>query len=157
QIDAGAGSRSHFAARAGQAGGSHILNADDEAFLHGLEAGLEQQFLHKRVADLNVRPLGAGIFSETSGSHGSAVNTVAPGFRADVDHRIADAGRAAIKDLVFFEDAECKGVHQRVLRVTIGKVDFAADGRDTETVSVERNAADHAFENAFVLSFVQRP
>ena len=42
QLHAGTGTRSHFATGAGQASGAHILNADNQAFLHRLETGFKQ-------------------------------------------------------------------------------------------------------------------
>ena len=148
QFDAGAGARAHFATRAGEAGGAHVLNADDQAFLHGFEAGFEKQLLHERIADLNVGPLGSGVFAETGRGHRCAVNTVAAGFRADIDDRIADAVRAAVEDFVFFENAQREGIDERVLRIAIREIDFAADGRHAEAVSVKCDAADHAFHES---------
>ena len=56
-IEADAAACAHLAGGAGQAGGAHVLNADDGAGLHGFEAGFEQQLLHERIAHLHVGPL----------------------------------------------------------------------------------------------------
>ena len=56
-LDAGAAARSHLGRRAGQPGGAHVLDADERVGLHHLEARLEQQLLHERIADLHRRPL----------------------------------------------------------------------------------------------------
>ena len=56
-LDADFAAAAHLAGGAGQAGGAHVLNADDRAGLHGFEAGFEQQLLHERIAHLHVGPL----------------------------------------------------------------------------------------------------
>ncbi len=156
QLNAGAAARAHFAARAGQPGGAHVLDADNQALLHGFKTGFEKQLLHERIADLHVGTLGAGIFAESGRGHRRAVNAVAPGLRADIDDGIADAGGAAVEDLVLFENAEGEGVDQRVLRIAAREGDFAADRRNAEAVSVEGDAADDTFHDAAVLRLVQR-
>ena len=84
-----AAARAHLASRAGEAGGAHVLNADDRAGLHGFEAGFEQQFLHKWIAHLHVRPLLLGAFLEFLAGHGGAVDAVAARLGAYIDDRIA--------------------------------------------------------------------
>ena len=50
----------HLERGRGQAGRTHVLDGDDAVALHQLEAGLDQQLLGERVADLDGRPLGLG-------------------------------------------------------------------------------------------------
>ena len=88
-LQANAAAPAHLAGRAGQAGRAHVLNADDRAGLHGLQAGLQQQLLQEGIAHLHVGTLGFGLFAELLAGHGGAVNAVAPGLGADVDHGIA--------------------------------------------------------------------
>src|SRR5205823_1925756 len=121
------------------------------------QAGFQQQLLHKWIADLNVRPLRACVFSEPGRRHAGAMNTVASRLRSDIDHGIAGSCRAPVKDFVFLENAKREGVHQRILRIAVREIDLAADSRITEAVSVKSNASDHAFENSLILWFVQRP
>ena len=132
-------------------GGAHVLDADDQALLHGFKTGFEQQLLHERIADLHVGTLRARIFAESCRGHRRAVNAVAPGLRADVDDGIAETGGAAVEDLVLFENAEGECVDQRVLRVAAREDDFTADRRNAEAVSVESDAADDTFHDAPVL------
>ena len=99
-LDTGARPAAHLAGGAGQPGGAHILDADDRAGFHGFEARFQQQLLHEGIAHLHVGPLLLRFLGELGGRHGGAVNAVAPGLRADVDHRIADARRFAVEDLV---------------------------------------------------------
>ena len=99
-LDAGAGAAAHFAGGAGQAGGAHVLDADDGAGAHGFEAGFEEQLLHERIAHLDV---GALLLGDSSVNSAEAI--AAPwmpsraGLGADVEDRVADAGGAAAEDL----------------------------------------------------------
>ena len=113
-LQANAAAPAHLAGRAGQAGGAHVLDADDRAGLHGFEAGFEQQLLQERIAHLHIGPLGLGFFAELLARHGGAVDAVAPGLRADVDHRIPCARRLGIKNLVASHQPERERVHQRI-------------------------------------------
>src|SRR5262249_11072947 len=47
-------------------------------------------------------------------------------------------------------------IYEGILRIAIGEINFPTDSRHTEAVSVKSDAADHAFQNAFVLGFVKR-
>src|SRR5262249_19806204 len=69
---------------------------------------------------------------------------VAPGARADVDHRVADAGGARTEDPVARRDADREGVHQDVVVVPGIEVQLAADGRDADRVAVVSDPADDA-------------
>ena len=96
--------RAHLATRAGETRRAHILDADDEPFLHGFKAGFEQEFFHERVADLHIRPFRARIFAETGGCHCRAVDAIAARLCSDVDNGIADATRSPVENLVLFEN-----------------------------------------------------
>ena len=63
-LDADFAAAAHFAGGAGEAGGAHVLNADDGAGLHGFEAGFEQQLFHERIAHLHVGALLLGFLGE---------------------------------------------------------------------------------------------
>src|SRR5688572_5296162 len=151
-----AAARPHFAARTGKSGGSHILDADNKAFLHGLQTSLEQQLFHERIADLNVGPLGAGVFAESGRRHRGPVNAVTAGLRADVNDGIADAGGASIEDFVFLEDAKGKRVYQRILGIAVREHDLSADCGHAEAVSVEGDSADNTFHDAPILRVAER-
>jgi hypothetical protein len=58
-------------------------------FFHQFEAGLDQQFLGEWVADLDGRPLLAGVTAELGGSHRRAVDPVASGLGADINDEVA--------------------------------------------------------------------
>jgi hypothetical protein len=63
-LDAAATPRPHLARGACQAGGAHVLHADEGIPLHQLEAGLQQELLHERIADLHRRALLGGSLVE---------------------------------------------------------------------------------------------
>src|SRR5205809_653093 len=106
----------------------------------------EQQPFHERIADLNVWPLGAGIFAKTGGCHRRAVNTVTPGFGSNINYGITDTVSAAVEDLVLFENSQRERIHQGILGIASSEINFATDRRNTEPISVARNPADHAFD-----------
>ena len=156
-VHAGAGARAHLAGGAGQAGGAHVLQPDDRTGPQDLEAGLHQQLLHERVADLHRRPLVGGLLVELRRGHRRAVDAVASGLGPDVVHRVALAVRGALDDLVAAGEAEAEDVHQRVARVGGVEVDFAADRGNADAVAIAADAGDHAGEDAAGQRRVQRP
>ena len=145
-LDAGAAARSHLGRRAGQPGGAHVLDADERVGLHHLEARLEQQLLHERIADLHRRPLLGRLLVELRRRHRRAVDAVAAGLRADVVDGVADAGRDALDDVGRLGDAETEHVDERVAGVRRLERDLAADGRNADAVAVAGDAGDDAFE-----------
>ena len=82
----------HLERGGGEAGRAHVLDGDDGVGRHQLEAGLQQQLLDERIADLHGRALALAVLVELGRGHGGAVDAVAAGLGADIDHRIADAG-----------------------------------------------------------------
>ena len=142
--EAEAAACSHLAGGAGEAGRAHVLNAEDGSGGHRLDAGLEQQLLHEGVAHLHVGALLFGAFGELFGRHRGAVDAVAARLRADVDHRVADADGLGVKDLVFPDEAEREGVHQRIAGVAGLEAGFAAEVGNAEAVAVAGDAVDDA-------------
>ena len=153
-LQAHAAAPAHLAGRAGQPGRAHVLNADDRAGLHGFEAGFQQQLLQERIADLHVGPLGFRLFAELLAGHGGAMNAVAAGLGADVDHRIAFARGLGVENLIAPHQSQREGVDQRIARVAALELHLAADVRHAEAVAVRGDAADHALHHGVVL--VQR-
>ncbi len=132
--------RAHLAGRAGQPRRAHILNPQHRAGRHRFEAGLEQQLLHKRIAHLHVGPLLLRALGKLLGGHRRAVDSVAARLRADVDHRIAHAGRLGVKDLVALHQPQRKRIQQRIARVTSLKPRLAAKVRNAKTVPISGHA-----------------
>ena len=81
-------------------GRAHVLDRDDGAGLHQLEAGLQQQLLGERIADLDGRALLFGVGVEFGRGHRGAVDAVAAGLGAEIDDRPADALGLGGEDLV---------------------------------------------------------
>ena len=153
---ANAAARAHLAGGAGQPGGAHVLNADDGAGLHGFEAGFEQKLFQKRIAHLHVGPLGFRGFAEFLAGHGGAVDAVAPGFRSDVNDRIAFAGGLGVENLVSPDQAQSERIHQRIAGVAGLELGLAAQVGHAKTVAVGGDAADHAFQDGMILVNVLR-
>ena len=115
-----------------------------QSLLHQLEAGLDQQLLGERVADLHRRPLGLGLVAELGRGHGGAVDAVAAGLGADIDHRIPDAAGLGVEDPVGARDADAHRVDQDVAVVGAVEGALAADGRHADAVAVAADAGNHA-------------
>ena len=100
QLDADAAFAGHLHGGGGEPGRAHILDGDDGVGLHQLQAGLDEQFFGERIADLHGRAffLGGGV--ELGAGHGRAMDAVAPGLAADIDHGIADARGGGEEDFV---------------------------------------------------------
>src|SRR6476661_9304644 len=82
------------------------------------------------------------------------MNAVAASFRSNIDDGISNAFGLCEKNFLFARDAKGQRVDQRILRVARLEANFAADRRDAETISVIRDASNHAIENAAVLGRV---
>ena len=61
-----------------------------------------------------------------------------------------DAARRAARDLLVPQHAEAKNIHQRIALETFVEINFAADRRDADAVSVVRDAGDDAGEKPAV-------
>src|SRR3546814_11481142 len=81
-----------------EACGAHVLDRDDGVGRHQLEAGLDEQLLGEGIADLHGRALLLRVVVELGRGHGGAVDAVAPGLGADVDHRLSNARGGRIED-----------------------------------------------------------
>ena len=146
QLDATAAAGRHLGARAGQAGGAHVLHADDRTGGEGFEAGLEQHLLHERIAHLHRRPFLLAALAELGRRHRRAVNAVAPGLRADVEDGVALAFGAPEEDRGRRCDAETKGVDQRVAAIARLENHLAAHCGAAEGVAVAADAGDDPVE-----------
>ena len=127
-LEADSAACAHLAAGRGEAGGAHVLNADDGSGLHGFEAGFEEQLLHEWIAHLDIRPLLLGAFLELLAGHGRAVDAVAPGLGSDIYDRVADAGRLGVEDLVAAHQTERKSIHQRIAGIAGLETSFRRRG-----------------------------
>ena len=92
-LHADAAARRHLGAGAGEAGGAHVLDGDDEPGGDQLEAGLEQQLLGERIAHLHLGPPGLALLAQLLRGEARAVDAVASGARADAEQHVAHALR----------------------------------------------------------------
>ncbi len=90
--DPGARPVGRLRGRAGDPAGAEVLEPLDQAPLDELEAGLDEQLLGERVADLDGRPLGRVVVGERRARQdGRAADAVAPGRRAEQHDEVARA------------------------------------------------------------------
>ena len=134
----------HFHRRAGEPRRAHVLDGDDAALVHDLEAGLEQQLFRERIADLHGRAFGFRVLAEFRRGHRGAVDAVAAGLRAEIDDRHADAGGGRVENLVLLRDAHRHGVDEVVAVVARMEAHRAAHGRHAKRIAVAADAGDHA-------------
>ncbi len=146
----------HLERGGGEPRRAHVLDADDRVGLHQLEARLEEQLLGERVADLHGRALLFRLLVELGGRHRRAVDAVAPRLRADVDHRIADAGRFSLEDHPLARDPESEDVDEDVAVVRRMERGLAADRRDADAVAVAGDPADDAVDEVLHARRVER-
>jgi len=144
ELDAEIALGPHLDGRAGQAGGAHVLDRDDGAGRHQLEACFQQAFLRERVADLDGRPLLLDPVVELGRRHGRAADPVTARPGAEIDDRQADASGLGIEDRVRFREAGRKRVHQDVAVVPCIEIDLAAHRRYAKGIAVAADPRDDA-------------
>ena len=86
-------------------GCAHVLNGDDRVCSHQLKTGFDQKLFCERVTDLNRWTLCFCILFKVGARHRRAMNTIAAGFRTDIDNRVSNPGGSGIEDLVSVRDA----------------------------------------------------
>ena len=150
-LDPDATTSSHLTSRTSEAGGAHILNADNCSSLHRFKTSFQQQFFEERITNLDVRTLLLRAFLELFARHGGAVNAVASGLSANVDHRIAFTCRARVENLVAANQSQREGIHQRIAGVAALKLGLASEVGHAKAVAIGGNSADHSLENGVVL------
>ena len=146
----------HLDRRAGQPGGAHVLDGDDRAGGHQLQARLHQPLLGEGVADLHRRALGLELAAELGARHRRAADAVAPGLGAEIDHRHADPAGGGVEDRVGAREAGGEGVDQAVAVVAGMEAQLAADRRHPEGVAVAADAGDDAAHQPAGLRVVGR-
>ena len=148
ELDAEVALGAHLHRRAGEAGRAHVLDGDDRAGGHQLQAGFQQQLLGEGVADLHGRALRLGFLVELGRRHGGAVDAVAAGLGAEIDDRVPDAGGGRVEDAVGAGEPHRHGVDQDVAVVALVEAGQAADGRHAEGVAVAADPRDDAGDEA---------
>ena len=82
------------------------------------------------------------------------MDAVAAGLGADIDDRIADAGRGRVENLVRLRDADGHRVDEDVAVVGRVEIDLAADRRDADAIAVAADARDDAGDQVAHLGMV---
>ena len=147
----------HLDAGTGQARCTHILDRDNRVARHQFEAGLDQQFLGERIADLHGRTLLVAVIVKFGARHGRAVNPVAAGLGADIDDRIADSAGGGIENLVGIGDADGHRVDDDIAVIGRIEIGLAANGRHADAIAVAADAGNHALHEMLHLRMVGPP
>ena len=156
ELDAEIALGAHLGRRRGEPRRAHVLNGDHRAGGHQLEAGFEQQLLGERIADLDGRAPLFGVRLEGRRRHARAVDAVAPGLRAEIDDRIADARRRRGEDRVPPGDADRHRVDEDVAVIAPMEADRAADRRHAERIAVAADPRDDSGHQAPGLRMIGR-
>ncbi len=146
----------HLARRRGESRRAHVLNRHDRAGPARFKARLDQQFLRERIADLHRRTLGLALFVELRRRHRRAMNSVAPGRRANVKHRIAGTARSRAHHLVLAHQAETERIDEDIFVVRRVEHYFARDCRHSHAIAVTADSADHAAEQVARSRMIER-
>ncbi len=155
-LHAHAAARRHLGARAGEAGGTHVLDRDDESGRDELEAGLQQQLLGERIAHLDLRPPRLALLAQLLGGEARAVDAVPAGPGPDAEQYVAHARRRRADQVGLLQQAHAHGVDERVPGVALGKADLAAERGHADAVAVVAHAADDAGEEVAVPRMIER-
>ena len=117
-LDARPGSRGGFAGVTGEAGRAHVLNARDGVRRQQFETRFQHQFFHEGIAHLHCAALLVGGFlRQILRSKRRSGETIPACGGTDVKDRVPNSFGRAARDLTVAEDAEAKGVHQRIALV----------------------------------------
>ena len=149
-FNASAATAGGFAGRAGEACGAHVLDACDAAAGEEFEAGFEEEFFAEGVADLHGGAVFLGFLGEFARGEGGAGEAVTASFGPDIENGIAHALGGSAGDLLVLEDAEAEDIDERISRVAVVEIHFAANGRDADAISVVGDAIHHAGEESAV-------
>ena len=90
------------------------------------------------------------------GEQAGAVDAVAPGLAADVEHRVAEPGGLGEEEPLLAHQAQVEGVHHDVAAVALVEAGLAPDGGDAHRVAVAADPLDHAVQQVAVLGVLQR-
>ena len=142
---AGVGGGGGLGECAGQAGAAEVLDPDDQFTVVQFEAGLDEQFLGERVADLHARAARFTLVVEgRAREHGDTADAVPAGLRAHQHDDVAWAVRLFALEPVDRHDPDTERVDQRVALVARVEGEFTADVRQAEAVAVPADTADDA-------------
>ena len=134
----------HLDRRGGEASRAHILNGLNGVSFHQLEAGFDKKFLGEWVANLNGWAFLFVTFGEFCRRHCRAVNTVAAGFGANIEDRVARRCAACVENLVPIGETHSHSVDEDVAVIASVKLGFASNRRNADTVTIAANTVNNA-------------
>src|SRR5439155_3020439 len=113
-----------------------------------LEAPFEQKFLFERIADLHSRTIFARLLGQFARSERRPGQAISSRLRADIKNWITNAGCSATRQLLVTQHAKTKNIYEGIALETLIKINFAANGGDSDTISVVRDPGDNAGEQS---------
>src|SRR5208282_1768158 len=125
---------------------AEVLLSTDETAIVRFEAGVDQRFLHDRVAEL-YRPAGFGLAAvgELFGGERDATDPVATGEPADQHEPVARRSRAVRSEPGFRKEADTSYIDKRIHDVGGVEADAARDRGDADPVAVVSDPRDDTF------------
>src|SRR2546430_1134838 len=111
-----------------------------------LEARFEQKFLFERIADLHCRTIFARLLGQFARSERRPGQAITPGLGADIKNWITNAGCSAPCQLLVTQHTKAKNIYEGIALETLIKIDFTANGRDPNAISVVRDPGNDAGE-----------
>ena len=131
------------------------MNGHNRIGRHQLKAGLDQQLLGEGIANLHGRALGLGIFFKVSRRHRRAMDAITPGFRPDIDNRIADACRGRVENFIRIRDANCHRIDEDIAIIGGVEIGLTAHGRHAHAIAIAANSGNHAFDQMLHLGMIR--
>src|SRR6202035_5709159 len=113
-----------------------------------LETGFEQKFLFERIADLDCRTIFARLLGQLARSERRPGETIAPRLGADIKNWITNAGCSTARQLLVTQHTKTKNVYEGIALETLIKIDFTANRRDPNAISVVCDPGDDAGEQS---------
>src|SRR5437868_13810418 len=111
-----------------------------------LETRFEQKFLFERIAHLHCRTIFARLLGQFARSERRPGQAIASCLRADIKNWITNAGCGAARQLLMTQHTKTKNIYEGIALETLIKIDFTANRRNPNTISVVRYAGDDAGE-----------
>jgi len=156
-LDSQPGSGDRFGQSTGQTGGTEVLNPGDQALLVHLQAGLDELFFLKGVADLHRGPLGLRFHVEGGRSKdGCSTDPITTGRRAQQHGHVAGPAGRSEHQLVRPEDAQAHDVDQGISAVAVLEGQLSAHRWHPNCVPVAGHSTHHPFQEVPVAGPVER-
>ena len=112
-------------------------------------ASFHDELLHERIADLYRCTFRFGFFRQFLGCEGCTVNTVAACCWTDVEYWVAYTFGNTALNFVMIDKTDAHRINERIAFVALVEHDFAANGRNPDTVTVSSNSRYHMLEQIF--------